>query len=51
MAGLPYFYGLTLRVELIEKIRDERKFASVDELKEQIAKDRQEIKSKMDSTL
>ena len=44
-------YGLTLRVELIEKIRDERKFASVDELKEQIAKDRQEIKSKMDSTL
>ena len=44
-------YGLTLRVELIEKIRDERKFASVNELKEQIAKDQQEIKSKMDFTL
>lgn len=37
-------YGLTLRVELYEKIRDERKFASVDELREQIAKDSNEIK-------
>ena len=32
-------YGLTLRVELYDKIRDEKKFSSVDELREQIAKD------------
>lgn len=40
-------YGLILRVELIKKIRDERKFASVDELREQIAKDSNEIKKLM----
>ena len=37
-------YGLKLRVELLEKIRDEKKFASVEELREQIAKDSNDIK-------
>lgn len=32
-------YGDTLRVEFLQKIRDERKFASVDELAAQIARD------------
>lgn len=40
-------YGLTLRVELIEKIRDEKRFSSVEELKEQIEKDRETVKSKL----
>ena len=40
-------YGLKLRVELYEKIRDEKKFSSVDELREQIAKDSIEIKKKI----
>jgi riboflavin kinase/FMN adenylyltransferase len=40
-------YGLTLRVELYDKIRDEKRFSSVDELREQIAKDSNEIKKLM----
>ena len=40
-------YGLKLRVELIEKIRDEKRFSSVDELREQIAKDKETVKSKL----
>ena len=32
-------YGRRLRVELLEKIRDERRFASVEELRGQIARD------------
>ena len=33
-------YGRRLRVRLSEKIRDERKFASIDDLKAQLAADR-----------
>lgn len=33
-------YGRLLRVELLEKIRDERRFASVEELRAQIERDR-----------
>ncbi len=40
-------YGLTLRVQLLEKIRDEKRFNSVDELREQIAKDSEKIKELM----
>ena len=40
-------YGKRLSVQLVEKIRDERKFASVDELREQIAKDSEKIKELM----
>ena len=38
-------YGLKLRVELYDKIRDEKRFASVDELREQIACDAELIKA------
>ena len=34
-------YGRWLRVELLEKIRDERRFASVEELRGQIARDKE----------
>lgn len=36
-------YGSTLRVVLLEKIRDEKKFASVEELKGQIERDREAV--------
>ena len=36
-------YGLRLRVELLGKIRDERRFASVGELRVQIARDRETV--------
>ena len=32
-------YGKVLRVEIFEKIRDERKFLNIDDLKNQIEKD------------
>ncbi len=32
-------YGRTLKVRLVEKIRDERKFRSVDELRQQLERD------------
>ncbi len=38
-------YGLTLRVELYDKIRDEKKFDSVEELREQIACDAESVKA------
>ena len=36
-------YGKTLRVELVRLIRGEQRFASVEELREQIAKDKETI--------
>ena len=38
-------YGLKLRVELYEKIRDEKKFSSVEELRKQIEQDAEKIKN------
>ena len=40
-------YGLRLRVELYEKIRDEQKFDSVEELRAQITQDFERIKELM----
>ena len=34
-------YGRTLRVELVRKIRDERRFATIGELRAQIARDKE----------
>ncbi len=36
-------YGCRIRVELLEKIREERKFDSLDELRNQIARDRESV--------
>lgn len=36
-------YGCRLRVELLQRIRGERKFASVEELRSRIEQDREEI--------
>ena len=44
-------YGLKLRVELYDKIRDEKKFGSVDELREQIEKDSNKINTKEKSEI
>ena len=38
-------YGLKLRVELYEKIRDEKRFSSVEELRKQIEQDAEKIKN------
>jgi riboflavin kinase/FMN adenylyltransferase len=35
-------YGLSLKIELAKKMRDETKFGSIEELKQQLAKDREE---------
>ena len=40
-------YGLKLRVELYEKIRDEKRFSSVEELRKQIEQDSNKIKELM----
>ena len=32
-------YGLQLEVEILERLRDEQKFGSLDDLKDQLAKD------------
>ena len=40
-------YGMQLRVELYDKIRDEKTFSSVEELREQIEKDSNKIKGLM----
>ena len=40
-------YGKQLRVELYDKIRDEKRFASVEELRQQIEKDSNKIKQLM----
>lgn len=43
-------YGYELTVDFIAKLRDEKKFASVDELKKQVAEDVRQGKSILDST-
>jgi riboflavin kinase/FMN adenylyltransferase len=40
-------YGLTMRVSLIARLRDERRFGGVDELKAQIARDAEEARRQL----
>ncbi len=42
-------YGRRLRVELLEKVRDERRFASLDDLRRQIEQDRDYIIKRIES--
>ena len=44
-------YGRTLRVELVRKIRDERRFATIGELRAQIARDQEYILELKDNTM
>ena len=44
-------YGRTLRVELVRKIRDERRFATIGELRAQIARDKKYILELKDNTM
>ena len=44
-------YGRTLRVELVCKIRDERRFATIGELRAQIARDKEYILELKDNTM
>ena len=44
-------YGRTLRVELVRKIRDERRFATIGELRAQIARDKEYILELKDNTM
>lgn len=38
-----YLYGQTLRVSLLRKIRDEKRFSSIEELQQQLEIDREKI--------
>ena len=44
-------YGRTLRVDLVRKIRDERRFATIGELRAQIARDKEYILELKDNTM
>lgn len=44
-------YGRTLRVEMVRKIRDERRFATIGELRAQIARDKEYILELKDNTM
>ncbi|MBC3765436.1 bifunctional riboflavin kinase/FAD synthetase [Neptunicella marina] len=44
-----HLYGLHIEVELLSKIRDEQKFASLDDLRQQIALDSEQAKRYFDS--